>query len=338
MIEKITLSDAASGSANIIAEDNYLTVMKTEIAPYLDTLRQSVLLDRDGTQKLYCEYFLQPEVTQKGSIFISHGFTESCGKYHEVIYYFLRAGYSVCIIDHRGHGFSRRIEENDFGTTPTDIEKFQYYVYDMDYAIHTVLTERLPAPYYLYAHSMGGAIAATYLEKHPDIFAKAIFNAPMFEINTGGAPKRIVKFVINLSCAFGKQKQFLTGQQPFSSEENFEDSSSSCEVRYRYYFDQQLATPEYRCGGSSFRWARESIHAGERLLTPVNCKKITIPVILFQAGADNLVLPSAQDRFIEQIPNGKLITVPDIKHEIYLGPNEVLEKYWDIIIHFLEEA
>lgn len=353
MSEKITLAEAASGTTAIfgeehsqnrisdendpaiIDEENYLTIMKTEIAPWLDTLRQSVLLDREGTQKLYCEYYLQPEDTSKGSIFISHGFTESCGKYHEVIYYFLKAGYSVCLIEHRGHGRSRRVGESDIASSPTDIEKFQYYIYDMDYVVNEILKKKLPAPYYLFAHSMGGAIGATYLEKHPGTFDKAIFTAPMFEINSGGMPKLLVKAVIAIACAFGKQQQFLSGQQPFSPEENFADSAATSEPRYRYYFEQQLATPEFQSGGSSFRWARESIKATERLLDPANCSKVDIPVLLFQAGADTIVSPGGQDKFIERIPDGRLILVPDVKHEIYLSPNETLEKYWDVIFSFL---
>lgn len=336
MIEKITLADAAEGTADIISEEGYIEAMKSQIVPRLAALRKSVLLNREGSQKLYCEYYVHPLDLSKGSVFISHGFTESCGKYHEVIYYFLKAGYSVCMIEHRGHGRSRRTEERTSAGAPTDIEKFQYYVYDMDYAIETVLKKNLPAPYYLFCHSMGGAIGALYMESHPDTFQKAIFSAPMFEINSGGYPKAVVKALIRISCALGKQEQFLAGQNPFSAEENFADSAASCEPRYRYYFEQQLAVPAFQNGGSSIRWAGESLRATERLLKPENCSKITIPVLLFQAGADTVVCSGGQDRFIEQIPDGRLVFVPDTKHEIYLGPDKVLEKYWNVIFSFLE--
>ena len=44
----------------------------------------------------------------RGCIVLSHGFTEFAEKYDEMVWYFLLAGYSVCAIDHRGHGASAR--------------------------------------------------------------------------------------------------------------------------------------------------------------------------------------------------------------------------------------
>lgn len=336
MNNRTTLNDIAKGKFKVIDETNYQEIMKTTVVPYLNTLQNSAMLNREGTQKLYCEYYLQPEEKDKGSVFISHGFTESCGKYHEVIYYFLKAGYSVCMVEHRGHGRSRHAGETDIPHSPTHVEHFQHYIYDMGYAIEKIMKRKLPAPYYLFAHSMGGAIGATYLEQCPGTFAKAVFTAPMFEINRGGVPLSLVKAITSLNCLFGRGKSFLPGQKPFSPVENFADSAANSKPRYLYYFEQQLATPVFQNGGSSFRWAKESLHADERLLKPSNCAKITIPVLLFQAEKDTTVSPGGQDQFIHQIGNGKLISVPGSKHEIYLGNNDILEKYWHVIFNFLK--
>lgn len=50
--------------------------------------------------------------TFRGAIVISHGFTEFAEKYDELVWYFLLAGYSVCVLEHRGHGKSSRDVEN----------------------------------------------------------------------------------------------------------------------------------------------------------------------------------------------------------------------------------
>ena len=42
----------------------------------------------------------------RGVVVISHGFTEFARKYSEMAWYFLLSGYSVCILEHRGHGHS----------------------------------------------------------------------------------------------------------------------------------------------------------------------------------------------------------------------------------------
>ena len=46
--------------------------------------------------------------TFRGAVVISYGFTENARKYSELIWYFLLDGYSVCVLEHRGHGFSVR--------------------------------------------------------------------------------------------------------------------------------------------------------------------------------------------------------------------------------------
>ena len=73
-------------------------------------------------------YELYPQETQKGTIVISYGFTESCLKYHELIYYFYLQGYQVAIMDHRGHGKSMREVEDH---TIVHIGLFSRYVKDL---------------------------------------------------------------------------------------------------------------------------------------------------------------------------------------------------------------
>ena len=46
--------------------------------------------------------------TFRGAVVISYGFTENARKYSELIWYFLLDGYSVCVLEHRGHGYSVR--------------------------------------------------------------------------------------------------------------------------------------------------------------------------------------------------------------------------------------
>ena len=320
----------------VLEEETYLAQMKELVDPYLDSLREKIYLPREETQTYYCEYYLLPEKERRrGSILISHGFTESCNKYHEMIYYFLQAGYCVLAVDHRGHGRSRKMVEENVAEAPTHVEHFQQYVEDLDEVVRQVLLTRLPGPYYLYAHSMGGCIGVTYLEKRPGVFTKAVLTAPMMEINRGGIPKKVAEMTASLACALGKGKKFMTGQGNFSSQLDFEHSASTCEPRYRYYFEQQLQHPEFQNGGCSYGWAKEAFAACNLALEEEPCKKIWIPVLLFQAGQDGFVLPGGQDQLISQIPHGQIISVPEAKHEIYLTDSETLGKYVGLILKFL---
>ena len=72
--------------------------------------------------------------------------------------------------------------------------------------------------------------------------------------------------------------------------------------------------------------------------TKKQAKKVKTPVLLFQAGKDTLVTPGAQKEFIKRIPDGQLVVVPDIRHEIYRAPNSVLQPYLEMIFEFYDSG
>ena len=55
-------------------------------------------------------------------------------------------------------------------------------------------------------------------------------------------------------------------------------------------------------------------------------------------GKDTLVTPGAQKEFIKRIPDGQLVGVPDIRHEIYRAPNSVLQPYLEMIFEFYDSG
>jgi len=73
-------------------------------------------------------------------------------------------------MDHRGQGLSERALEN---LHKSYVENFQYYISDLNIFIqnivnpHCSFNNKFHKPYLL-AHSMGGAIAARYLQDHPN--------------------------------------------------------------------------------------------------------------------------------------------------------------------------
>lgn len=336
-MKKYMFKEYAQETFPVFPDETYEEQMQTTVEPYLDSIRESFLLTVSGTdQKIYGELYRNPALDARGTLVISHGFTESTAKYAEVIYYILKEGYHAAIIDHRGHGFSRSPKETNIAKQPTHVDHFQDYLNDFHAVIEKKILPNLPGPYYLYGHSMGGCIAATYLEQHPDIFSKAILNAPMCEINRGGLPKYGSLLFTALSRRLGKGKRFMVTQGGFTGEYDYENSVTNSECRYRYYLNKQLSVPEYQSGGASFSWSNESLKAGIKLLKPANCKRIKIPVLLFQAEKDVLVLPHAQEKLISQIEDGTLVVVEDAKHEIYMSGGELASHYFAAVFSFLK--
>lgn len=312
---------------NVLLSESLETSMETIVDPFLKEYEKPfILLANDGNPISGTVYRLP---SSKGTIMISHGFTESQKKYREMIYYFLKEGYNVCVHDHRNHGHSRTSLDK-----ATHIENFQEYVDDF-YAVVRNELNTLPKPYYVFAHSMGGLIASTFIEQYPNVFEKAILSSPLFEVNRGGAPYGVVKNIARGLCLAGKGKDLLPGQGVFNENENFEGSASTCYQRYLTYFKCQLDDPYLQSGGSTSRWVYEIFKACESIKK--KCSSIQIPVLLFQADQDDFVFPEGQDTFISTIQNGHLIFVPGSKHEIYLSDDATMRSYVYKIFEFLKE-
>lgn len=280
-------------------------------------------------------YELYPQKESKGTIVISYGFTESCLKYHELIYYFYRQGYQVAVMDHRGHGKSVREVED---VTIVHIDLFSRYVKDLHCFVKTVVKPMTgEMPLYLYAHSMGGCIGAFYLEQYPDDFKKAVLNAPMLALNLGACPAWAARILCDLKVMKGSGKERLFTQSDFDPEEPFEESSASSEARHAYYKKLRTRDPDYHTCSASYYWGKEAINAGEFVISKGQAKKVKTPLLLFCAQQDHLVKASAQKKFISRIADGRLVLVQDVRHEIYRAPNEVLEPYLEEIFRFYEE-
>ena len=74
-----------------LPEAGYRKNMKKVVEPYLRKYRRcGSFTSFDGTQIFFVTY-MQKEA--KGSIVISHGFSEFAEKYNEMVFYFLQAGY-----------------------------------------------------------------------------------------------------------------------------------------------------------------------------------------------------------------------------------------------------
>jgi len=290
--------------------------------------------DSRAAEELY--YELYPQKTDKGTIVISYGFTESCLKYHELIYYFFQQGYQVAVMDHRGHGKSLREVED---VTIVHIDLFSRYVKDLHRFVQNIVRPTAQdKPLYLYAHSMGGCIGAFYLEQYPEDFEKAVLNAPMLGLKLGACPAWAARILCDLKVMKGSGKERLFTQSTFDPEEPFAESSASSEARHDYYKKQRREDPTYQTCSASYYWGKEAINAGEFVISPAQTKKVQIPVLLFQAQQDTLVKPAAQKKFIQRITDGRLVLVKGVRHEIYRAPNEVLEPYLEEIFEFYEDG
>ena len=112
-------------------------------------------------------------------------------------------------------------------------------------------------PLYLYGHSMGGAIAALYLEKHPEVFTKAVLSSPMIEMLYWQF------FTIcrwRQYCLFASvlnwNDKYLPSQTQYTDEYDFESSCCLSKARYDYIYKCKVEEERYRTNGATYRWCR----------------------------------------------------------------------------------
>lgn len=312
-----------------LSEEDFAGQMKTLVEPFLASVKKAGELPV-SSGRLY--YELYPQQEKADTVVICHGFSESTAKYQEFIYYLYQAGFQVVVYDQRGHGKSFRMGED---ANVVHVEDFYDYVEDLHCLIEQVVKAFAgDGALYLYAHSMGGCTGALYLEHYPGDFAKAVLNAPMLAIQMGACPLPIAKGICDLAKLFGRGKKRLFVHGEFNPEEPFSQSCSDSGARHAYYLKLRRKTPCYRTSSASYAWGSAAIKAGCQAVKRKNASRITIPVLLFQAGKDNQVRAAAQENFIKQIEKGRLMKVPSSKHEIYRARQEVLEPYMEKIRTF----
>ena len=340
-LKKITV-DYNNEAQNLVLldEENYIQQMEEIVLPFLDSCVESGFLITEDSNQLFYESFYLPE--NKATILILHGFTEFTKKFDELTYYFLTQGYNVVRYDQRGHGFSSRNLTNpkDNNLSKVHIEDFQTYVDDANLVYQQIL---LPIsnekPIFLFAHSMGGCVASLFIEENPNYFDGAILNAPMIGINLKGVPKWIISTVVKTAIGFNKGSSFAFDHGEFSPNKKIDKKNNPTKSVARYQYETSLRdnNPYYQSNGATFSWVQAALDGTENIFKQKMIKSVKNPIVIFQAGEDNLVSAKAQEKFARWTPNTKIIFFPQADHIIFNSKNELLDGYYYEIFNFLDE-
>lgn len=310
-MQKVSSNNQEIPKIQYLQEAGFREQMKYVVEPYLRKYRRcDSFASYDGTQIFYCTYVQEQA---KGNIVISHGFTEFVEKYNEMVYYFLQAGYSVFLMEHRGHGRSERKLRNKHKVY---VKSFAQYVRDLHIFVkkiaHSYQNDML-----LFAHSMGGAIGALYLQKYPDDFKKAVLSSPMIQMKVHGLPYSAAMAIAHVCRAFGFGRAYAAGQGGFHRRPNFERSSSLSRERYLYAYEKRLKNKRCRTNGAVYSWVSAAGKAALYVQEDKNISKIKIPVLVFAAGREHMVDTDEICRFAGKLKHARLVWMLDSKHEIF---------------------
>lgn len=313
----------------LIDEVQFETEMKTIVEPFLAEKRQSGYFITFDNKNIHYEAYTRNDA--KANVIIMHGFTENVEKFWEMAYYFLQANCNVFMYDQRGHGFSDRI----YGKAGTvKIDSFDDYVKDLDVFIQKIVLPMADGlSLYAYSHSLGSTVALLYAQKNPYIFNKIVLSSPMICPNTG-MPTALAEVMAKAICACAGKGLSVPGRCKFDPNETYEISDETSKARFDYYHAKRLANVKYQTQGPSFGWVKAALEASKKLLHNENCRKLEMPILMFQPQQDRQVLEEAQNEFARKVKNIKNIYMRSCKHEIFASSNDVLEMYLDDIFSF----
>lgn len=272
-----------------------------------------------------------------GTVVISHGFTEGAVKYSELSWYFLSAGFNVLIVEHRGHGASLRENSDPYIVS---IHDWRHYITDFVGAVAQAsekyrLNEQ--GPLFLFAHSLGGAIGAGVMESHPDLFARAVLSSPMFMPQVG-MPLGVAYALASAAEAAGHGAQKVPTLPIFSEDIGKNKTGGRSQARVDWYFHQRIDDWRYRTSAPSLDWVKAALDLDTAVLAPSAIAAIRTPILMFQAGDDHWVRPSAQNLFVRRARRAdvplRFLNAADSTHEIFSEPNSVLEPYLNEILRF----
>ncbi len=303
--------------------------LRDTVVPYLRARRNEWVHKTGDGAELLCVRYAADE--PRGSVVIVHGLGECTEKFLEMCYYFLQENLTVLLYDQRGHGRSTRIPERRV----IHVHRFSQYVDDLAELL-AATAEQLPAPRYLFAHSMGGAVSALYLERGTDFFEKAVLSSPMIGVKYRGVPRPLVRWMCQGASLLGagKRKLFLLHNAREPHEEAFAYASGSCEARFDAYQQIKTAEPLYRNAKPSCAWLGEALGCHGKILKKGAPERIQTEILLFAAEKEHLVELADQQKFIARVPKGKMVTVKDAKHELYYAHDAILHPYLDQILDF----
>ena len=316
----------------LIQSEEYSETMNGTVRPWLAEKRKEIAVIGAESRKIICDRYETEHA--KGTVVVLHGFTECAEKFSEIIFSLLRNGYSVLAYDQRGHGRSWR-DERIQDSSLTHVDRFSEYTEDLA-AVCDQAMQEMPKPWYLLAHSMGGAVGILFLEDHPGFFEKAVLCSPMIAPQRGGMPLFMGKAMCLWAKFTGKSMNRIPMSQPWNGPENFETACATGKERFEWYDTLRTETEIYHNNGPTFSWTLEAFRVAEKILAPGKPEQVQIPVLIYTAEDDNQVLPEAQEKLARRLPCGKRRLVAGAKHEIYRSRDMVLFPWWKEILSFYE--
>jgi len=235
-------------------------------------------IDRTGGVSLFFTAAV-PDQHTGPIVILVHGFGEHCGRYDHVVTQLAEAGIGVLRFDYRGHGQASGKRGH--------VMSFDDYLGDLDGAISLVRRRWPDAPRFILGHSQGGLITLLYLAERGGDQVGAVVTSPF------------LGFAIKVPAWKALAGRGLSRLIPGFSMPTGLDAGVLCHIPA--VVEAYTSDPLVHTVATS-RWFTEAERAHERVLH--GAAQIESPLLVLQAGDDQLVDPAATEAVFEKVGSG----------------------------------
>lgn len=261
------------------------------------------------------------ETGDQGTVLIFPGRTEWAEKYGRVVTHLAGMGYSSLVIDWRGQGLSDRLLPD---RRKGHVGKYPDYQMDVQAALDCARDAGLPEPYFLIAHSMGGAIGLRAVMQ--DLPVKGVvFSAPLWGVQFPLWARPVAGLLGTLAGWTGQGEAYAptTGSEPYVLTAPFEDNLLTTDRgEFQFMIDHLTAEPDFAVAGPTMQWVHEA-HCECRWLetqpTP------PLPCLTALGTNERIVLTAPIHTRMADWPDGRLVMVDGGEHEVLMEAPDKLD-------------
>ena len=305
-------------------EIDFLRHFNREVAPFWNSGERTVV---EGYSHIPIHTVYFSNSREKPLVLILHGFKESILKFRELAFNLYKQGFSVLVVNLRGHGYSGRIAEDP---NVVHVEHYKAYLYDLERILAADKFNK-PRPVILFGHSLGGAIATAFaLERKPANLKALILSSPMIGFNTHHVPVWFVKPLLlgAVSLGFGASYAFGQGPRDISNwVYNPDSSGTSSRMRFNHY-RSDVVKQQVPMGGASFGFALAAINLSTAIQEPAKVSRLDLPILLISGGRDHVILPENHRQFCKTAKNCQLYPIKEARHAPFFE-REPIRKHFD---------
>jgi lysophospholipase len=273
----------------------------------------------------------------RGTVVVLPGRAEFIEKHGETLAALQGWGYAAAILDWRGQGGSDRFLSWRHRGHVVQVED---YLADLAAVMARLRALRLPGPFLMLSHSMGGHVGLRHLHAHADEFAGSAMIAPMLGIRLTPTPEPVARALCAAAVRFGVGARYAPGQRDFELARCVfaRNRLTSCPDRYAALLRRFAATPELALGGVTYGWLGAALRSIALTRRPGYLEAIRTPILVCQAGADRIVSNRAQAEAVRRLPNARLASFPGARHELLLERDEIRDRVLGAVRAFAAEV